>query len=92
MDTVAPAAGRGERSEHVATLTPGNTGGLLVVPDEPTADGRYDETRGGRPHACRGRYWIDGDRIDYPDDLGFWAVGYFRGDEPHRAGYVMRRD
>ncbi|XUL92496.1 Atu4866 domain-containing protein [Streptomyces galilaeus] len=162
VDTVALAGGRGHRSEYVATLTPGNTGDLLVVPDElapdvagavatlltrpeevralvangkpvlwagtdspgrPTAPeagipaaqeltgsprvgvwidendflhqeltpaGRYDETRGGRPHAYEGRYWIDGDRIDYLDDLGFWAFGEFRGDELHHAGYGMR--
>lgn len=57
---------------------------------ELTADGRYDETRGGRPHAYQGRYWVDGDRVDYLDDLGFWAYGEFRGDELHHAGYVMR--
>ncbi|MFE6526678.1 Atu4866 domain-containing protein [Streptomyces sp. NPDC057794] len=57
---------------------------------ELTADGRYDETRGGRPHAYQGRYWIDGDRIDYLDDLGFWAFGEFRGDELHHAGYIMK--
>ncbi|MFE7268691.1 Atu4866 domain-containing protein [Streptomyces sp. NPDC057592] len=57
---------------------------------ELTADGRYDETRGGRPHAYQGRYWIDGDRIDYLDDLGFWAYGEFQGDELHHAGYVMK--
>lgn len=57
---------------------------------ELNADGRYDETRGGRPHAYQGRYWIDGDRIDYLDDLGFWAYGEFQGDELHHAGYVMR--
>ncbi|MEU9558578.1 Atu4866 domain-containing protein [Streptomyces fumanus] len=57
---------------------------------ELTADGRYDETRGGRPHAYQGRYWIDGDRIDYLDDLGFWAFGEFRGDELHHAHYVMK--
>lgn len=58
---------------------------------ELTADGRYDETRGGRPHAFQGRFWIDGDRIDYLDDLGFWAFGEFREDELHHAGYAMRR-
>lgn len=31
---------------------------------ELTADGRYDETRGGRPHAYQGRFWINGDRIE----------------------------
>jgi len=162
VDSVALVGGRGHRSEHVATLTPGNAGDLLVVPDElapdvataqatlltrpeqvralvaagrpvlwagtdapgrPTApvagipaaedltgsprvgvwvdrndflhqelsaDGRYDETRGSRPHAYQGRYWIDGDRIDYLDDLGFWAFGEFHGEELHHAGYVMR--
>ncbi|GAA1733163.1 Atu4866 domain-containing protein [Nonomuraea bangladeshensis] len=161
VDAVALAGGRGSRSEYVATLTPGNTADLLVVPDalapdvpsaiavlgsrpeqvralvaagrpvlwagadapgratapetgipaapdladsprvgvwvdrkgflhqELAADGRYDETRGGRPHAYQGRFWIDGDRIDYLDDLGFWAYGEFRGDELHHAGYVM---
>lgn len=162
VDTVALTGGRAHRADHVATLTPGNSGDLLVVPDEfapdvagalatllsrpdrvralvaagrptlwageesparqtssepgmppagdltgsprvgvwidtedflhqeLTADGRYDETRGGRPHAYQGRYWIDGDRIDYLDDLGFWAFGEFRGDELHHAGYTMR--
>ncbi|MFF2643225.1 Atu4866 domain-containing protein [Streptomyces niveus] len=162
VDSVALVGGRGRRCEYVATLTPGNAGDLLVVPDELapdimgahttllsrpdqvralvaagepvvwdgadvpgrptppgagvpdaqdmtgsprvgvwidtngflhqelTADGRYDETRGGRPHAYQGRYWIDGDRIDYLDDLGFWAFGEFRGEELHHAGYVMK--
>ncbi|MEV6393512.1 Atu4866 domain-containing protein [Streptomyces sp. NPDC051907] len=161
VDAVALAGGRGQRSEYVATLTPGNIPDFLVVPDalaadgpsalaalvtvpeqvralvaagrpvlwagtdvpgrvtapeagipaaadltasppvgvwidkndflhqELSADGRYDETRGGRPHAYQGRYWIDGDRIDYLDDLGFWAYGEFQGDELHHAGYVM---
>ncbi|MGX1372873.1 hypothetical protein RKD19_008232 [Streptomyces canus] len=57
---------------------------------ELTAEGRYDETRGGRSHAYQGRFWIDGDRIEYLDDLGFWAYGEFHGDELHHAGYVMR--
>ncbi|MFE4664937.1 Atu4866 domain-containing protein [Streptomyces sp. NPDC056716] len=162
VDTVALAGGRAQRSEYVATLTPGNVPDFLVLPDalasgvpdavataltrpeqvralvaagrpvrwagadvpgraaapgtgipaapdltgsprvgvwidrndflhqELTADGRYDETRGGRPHAYQGRYWTDGDRIDYLDDLGFWAYGEFRGDELHHAGYVMK--
>ncbi|MFZ4245584.1 Atu4866 domain-containing protein [Streptomyces griseoincarnatus] len=42
---------------------------------ELTADGRYDETRGGRTHAYQGRFWIDGDRVDYLDDLVFRAYG-----------------
>ncbi|MFC0531093.1 Atu4866 domain-containing protein [Phytohabitans kaempferiae] len=58
---------------------------------ELTADGRYDETRGGRPHAYQGAFWIDGDRIVYRDDLGFWAYGRFVDGVLHHAGYVLRR-
>jgi imidazolonepropionase-like amidohydrolase len=56
-----------------------------------TADGRYDETRGGRPHAFQGSYWIDGNRIDYRDDLGFWAFGEFVDETLHHAGYTFHR-
>ncbi|RKN03759.1 Atu4866 domain-containing protein [Streptomyces radicis] len=63
--------------------------GFLI--QELTAEGRYTETRGGRPHAFDGTYRIEGDRIDYLDDLGFWAFGTFDGDTLRHAGYVMRR-
>lgn len=56
-----------------------------------TADGRYDETRGGREHAFAGDFWINGDRIDYRDDLGFWAFGEFRGNILQHAGYTFHR-
>ncbi|MFD0485560.1 Atu4866 domain-containing protein [Kineococcus sp. GCM10028916] len=56
-----------------------------------TADGRYDETRGGREHAFHGNFWITGDRIDYRDDLGFWAFGEFTGDSLRHAGYTFHR-
>ena len=58
---------------------------------ELTADGRYDETRGGRPNAFQGQFWIEGERIDYLDDLGFWAFGEFRDGVLYHAGYVLRR-
>ncbi|MBF0689023.1 MAG: Atu4866 domain-containing protein [Cellulomonas sp.] len=58
---------------------------------ELTADGRYDETRGGRPHAFQGAYWIDGDRIDYLDDLGFWAFGEFVDGVLHHGPYILNR-
>ncbi|MGW6459727.1 Atu4866 domain-containing protein, partial [Streptomyces sp. NPDC055078] len=45
--------------------------------------GRYDEARGDRQSAYQGRYWINGNRIDYLDDLGFWAFGEFQGDTLH---------
>jgi hypothetical protein len=58
---------------------------------ELTADGRYDETRGGRPHAYQGAFWIDGDRIDYLDDLGFWAFGEFIDGVLHHGPYKLTR-
>lgn len=54
-------------------------------------DGRYDETRDGRPHAYQGRYWITGDRIEYLDDLGFWAYGDFRDGVLYHAQYRLTR-
>ncbi|MBF4588230.1 Atu4866 domain-containing protein [Curtobacterium sp. VKM Ac-2887] len=56
-----------------------------------TGDGRYDETRGGRPHAYQGDFWITGNRIDYRDDLGFWAFGEFADGNLHHAGYTFHR-
>lgn len=56
-----------------------------------TDDGRYDETRGGREHAYRGDFWITGDRIDYRDDLGFWAFGEFLDGTLQHAGYTFRK-
>ena len=61
------------------------------IHQELTADGRYDETRGGRRHAYRGAFRIDGDRIVYRDDLGFWAYGRFAGEVLHHGGYVFTR-
>lgn len=56
-----------------------------------TADGRYSETRSGRRNAYTGRFWLDGDRITYLDDQGFWAFGEFVDGVLHHAGFVMRR-
>ena len=56
-----------------------------------SADGRYDETRGGRKHAFQGAFWIDGNRVDYRDDLGFWAFGEFADGLLHHAGYTFHR-
>ena len=53
--------------------------------------GRYDEARGDRASAYAGRYWISGSRIDYLDDLGFWAFGEFRDGVLHHAGYRFTR-
>ncbi|MGF1425856.1 Atu4866 domain-containing protein [Kitasatospora sp. LaBMicrA B282] len=61
------------------------------VRQELLPDGRYDEARGGRPSAYQGRYWITGNRIDYLDDLGFWAFGEFQDGSLHHAGYRFTR-
>ncbi|MEU4559452.1 Atu4866 domain-containing protein [Actinoplanes sp. NPDC023936] len=61
------------------------------VRQELLPDGRYDEARGDRASAYQGRYWITGDRIDYLDDLGFWAFGTFQDGELHHAGYRFTR-
>jgi len=54
-------------------------------------DGRYSETRGGRADAYTGRYWVNGSRITYLDDSGFWAFGQQVDDVLHHAGYVLTR-
>lgn len=56
-----------------------------------TIDGRYDEARGGREHAYQGAYWVLGDRIDYLDDLGFWAYGELVDGVLQHAGYNFHR-
>lgn len=55
-----------------------------------TADGRYTETRHGRRDAYTGRFWLDGHRITYLDDTGFWAFGQYHRGILHHAGYVLR--
>jgi hypothetical protein len=55
-------------------------------------EGRYDEARGGRASAYRGRYAIEGDHIEYVDDTGFTADGDFRDGVLHHAGMVLRRE
>jgi hypothetical protein len=85
----SPAAGSGESGVHPYL-------GLWVdekdfVRQELLPDGRYDEARGDRSSAYEGRYWIDGTRIDYLDDLGFWAFGEFQDDVLLHAGYRFTR-
>ncbi|NKB16637.1 MAG: hypothetical protein HC774_06940 [Sphingomonadales bacterium] len=71
--------------------------GMWVTPDgsirhELLANGRYDEARGNRKSAYRGRYEIRGNHIKYWDDTGFSADGTFvSDDELHHAGMVFRR-
>lgn len=55
-----------------------------------TSDGRYSETRGGVRDAYTGSFWLDGDRITYLDDTGFWAFGQYHDGVLHHAGFVLR--
>ncbi len=88
--------GRAADTEIAHTASPDQYLGTWIdendfVHQHLTADGRYDETRGGRPHAYQGSYWITDDRIDYRDDLGFWAFGEFKDGVLHHAGYTFHR-
>ena len=72
--------------------------GMWVTPDgvirqELLANGRYDEARGSRKSAYRGRYEIRGKEIFYWDDTGFTADGVFvSDDELHHGGMIFRRE
>ncbi len=54
-------------------------------------DGRYDEARGSRESAYRGRYQIRGDEIFYWDDTGFTADGKFIDGVLHHGGMILYR-
>jgi hypothetical protein len=55
-------------------------------------NGRYDEARGARESAYRGRYEVTGTHIEYWDDTGFTADGDFvDANTLHHGGMVLRR-
>lgn len=55
-------------------------------------NGRYDEARGNRESAYRGRYKVTGTYIEYWDDTGFTADGTFvDADTLHHGGMILRR-
>lgn len=55
-------------------------------------DGRYDEARGNRESAYRGRYEVTGNLINYWDDTGFTADGVFIDQNTlHHGGMTFRR-
>lgn len=54
-------------------------------------NGRYDEARGARESAYRGRYAVTGNHIDYWDDTGFTADGEFIDGVLHHAGMILYR-
>jgi Agrobacterium tumefaciens protein Atu4866 len=49
-------------------------------------NGRYDEARGNKKSAYRGRYEVTGNHIEYWDDTGFTADGEFTDDVLHHVG------
>ena len=71
--------------------------GMWVTPDghirhELLPNGRYDEARGTRESAYRGRYQVRGTHVDYWDDTGFTADGRFVDENTlHHGGMVFRR-
>ncbi len=71
--------------------------GMWVTPDgrirhELLPNGRYDEARGTRESAYRGRYEVSGNRIEYWDDTGFTADGVFVSpDVLHHGGMIFHR-
>jgi hypothetical protein len=70
--------------------------GLWVTSDgyirhELLANGRYDEARGNKASAYKGRYVVQGDYIRYWDDTGFTADGIFRDGVLYHAGMVLYR-
>lgn len=55
-------------------------------------NGRYDEARGNRESAYRGRYKVTGSYIEYWDDTGFTADGTFvETNTLHHGGMILRR-
>ena len=62
------------------------------VRHELLANGRYDEARGNRQSAYRGRYEVTGSHIEYWDDTGFTADGDFvDANTLHHGGMILRR-
>ncbi len=71
--------------------------GMWVTSDgrirhELLANCRYDEARGTRESAYKGRYEVEGNQIYYWDDTGFTADGVFVDENTlHHAGMIFRR-
>lgn len=94
-ESTRPPNGRSSPEESRAMAT--KYVGIWMTPDrhirhELLPNGRYDEARGNRESAYRGRYEIRGNHIDYWDDTGFTADGIFvSDDELHHGGMVFHR-
>ncbi|WP_454848674.1 Atu4866 domain-containing protein [Rhizobium binxianense] len=91
----APSAQQQQTSETTMQNHP--YAGLWVTDDghvrhELLPNGRYDEARGKRESAYRGRYEVTGTHIEYWDDTGFTADGDFVDpDTLHHGGMILRR-
>lgn len=55
-------------------------------------DGRYDEARGARRSAYRGRYEVRGPQLHFIDDSGFTATGVITGGVLSVGGDDFRRE
>ena len=85
------------RSKEAAGMTTHPYLGMWVTKDghirqELLPNGRYDEARGSRRSAYRGRYEIRGNKIDYWDDTGFTADGEFIDGVLHHGGMLFYRE
>jgi hypothetical protein len=91
----AQAGGSAQEEKQMAQQHP--YVGLWVTDDgrvrhELLANGRYDEARGNRQSAYRGRYEVTGSHIEYWDDTGFTADGDFvDANTLHHGGMILRR-
>ncbi|QCI66181.1 Atu4866 domain-containing protein [Phreatobacter stygius] len=56
------------------------------------ADGRYDEARGQRRSAYRGRYEVRGPQLHFVDDSGFTASGIISNGVLSVGGDEFRRE
>lgn len=54
-------------------------------------NGRYEESRGSKSGAYSGTYTVQGSRIDYLDDCGFFGYGELIDGVLHHGGMVLRR-
>ena len=92
-----PSPSQGQITRNEASMAEHPYAGMWVTEDghirqELLPNGRYDEARGSRKSAYRGRYEVRGRHIDYWDDTGFTADGEFVDrDTLRHGGMVFRR-
>jgi Agrobacterium tumefaciens protein Atu4866 len=93
----SPSCGFMNHDEGSKVPQPHSYVGMWVTPNgqirhELLPNGRYDEARGSRESAYRGRYQITGNTIVYWDDTGFTADGVFVAPNVlHHGGMIFHR-